>query len=46
MVMYYGGDTADLLLITTFFWQWFHAARPRRRGLRPDDGTHAVSMAS
>lgn len=31
MVMYYGGDAVDLLLITTFFWQWFDAARPRAR---------------
>jgi putative membrane protein len=46
MVMYYGGDAVDLLLIITFFWQWFHATRPRRRGLQPDDGTHAVSIAS
>ncbi|MED1472237.1 cytochrome c oxidase assembly protein [Bacillus salipaludis] len=29
MLMYYGGDIIDLLLITIFCFQWFKAARPR-----------------
>jgi putative membrane protein len=29
MLMYYGGDAVDLILIILFFWQWYYAARPR-----------------
>jgi putative membrane protein len=48
MVMYYGGDAVDLVLITVFFRQWFTATRPRRRPDRqvevaPQSGPAAVS---
>ncbi len=29
LLMYYGGDIVDTLLITVFWWQWYHAGRPR-----------------
>jgi putative membrane protein len=29
MLMYYGGDAVDLVLILLFCWQWYYAARPR-----------------
>jgi putative membrane protein len=29
MVMYYGGDAIDLVLISVLFFQWFRATRPR-----------------
>jgi putative membrane protein len=29
MLMYYGGDVVDLVLIIVFCWQWYKAARPR-----------------
>ncbi len=30
MLMYYGGDAVDLILVILFCAQWFHAARPRK----------------
>lgn len=33
MVMYYGGDAVDLLLIIAFCAQWYQATRPRSRTL-------------
>lgn len=29
MLMYYGGDAIDLVLIFIFCWQWYRAARPK-----------------
>ncbi|SEG66785.1 cytochrome c oxidase assembly protein [Paenibacillus sp. UNC499MF] len=29
LIMYYGGDAVDIVLITLFFLQWYKAARPR-----------------
>ncbi len=37
MLMYYGGDLIDLVIIIIFCWQWYHSARPR--------GTVAVSQS-
>ncbi|UJF36208.1 cytochrome c oxidase assembly protein [Paenibacillus hexagrammi] len=30
MIMYYGGDIVDIVLICILFSKWFHAARPRK----------------
>lgn len=29
MLMYYGGDAIEIILVSLFCWQWFKAARPR-----------------
>ncbi|GAB6990096.1 hypothetical protein JCM16418A_21460 [Paenibacillus pini] len=29
MLMYYGGDAIELILITLFCYQWYRASRPR-----------------
>jgi putative membrane protein len=34
-LMYYGGDVADLALVTVFCWQWYDPARFRVGGRRP-----------
>jgi putative membrane protein len=34
-LMYYGGDLADLALVTIFCWQWYDPARFRVGGRRP-----------
>lgn len=35
MLMYYGGDLIDLVLIIIFCWQWYHKRRPRLQVLNP-----------
>lgn len=30
MLMYYGGDAVDVLLITILCWQWYNSERPRK----------------
>ncbi|WP_408009184.1 cytochrome c oxidase assembly protein [Pseudalkalibacillus sp. A8] len=33
MIMYYGGDVIDIVLITIFCFQWYKAARPRTKSM-------------
>ncbi|WP_071460879.1 cytochrome c oxidase assembly protein [Bacillus massilinigeriensis] len=40
MLMYYGGDAVDILLIILLCWQWYKAARPRNAtSKRSEDAT-------
>jgi putative membrane protein len=53
-LMYYGGDLADLALVTIFCWQWYDPARfrvgarrvPRPWRLRDDDVSPVTSVVS
>ena len=42
MLMYYGGDAIDLILVFWLCMQWYKAARPRSRIHRPSLGLIAV----
>ncbi|MEK5332808.1 cytochrome c oxidase assembly protein [Lysinibacillus sp. FSL W8-0992] len=43
MVMYYGGDIIDAIIIFTLCLQWYKAARPRDRELQTTKGTLKIN---